>query len=89
MQIKVEKPTPETLEKMGVKNWPIWTCEPSKFDWTYDEKEVCYLLEGQVKVTAKNGEAATFGAGDMVTFAQNLTCVWEVSKAVRKHYKFG
>jgi len=30
-----------------------------------------------------------FGPGDLVTFPQDLDCVWNVEKAIRKHYSFG
>lgn len=87
-RIKVTKPTEEELEKTGVKGWPIWTCEVSRFDWHYDEQETCYLLAGKVTVTAGD-EEASFGAGDMVVFPQGMDCVWDVAEPVRKHYKFG
>ena len=52
MSILVNSPCPESIvEELGIKNWPIWTCEASSFDWTYDDKETCLLLEGEVTVT--------------------------------------
>ena len=87
--IKVEKPTDEKLEELGVRSWPIWTKEVSKFDWHYDDREVCYLLEGEVVVRTKDGEEVKFGKGDLVTFAKGLSCNWEVIKPVKKHYSFG
>jgi uncharacterized protein len=88
MKITVEKPSKATLDKLNVFSWPIWTKEVSKFDWHYDEKEVCYILAGSVKVTG-GGDTVLFGAGDLVTFPQGLSCVWEVLEPVRKHYRFG
>jgi uncharacterized cupin superfamily protein len=88
MKITVEKPGEAQLAKLGVKTWPIWTKETSKFDWHYDEKETCYILAGRVRVTG-GGETVSFGTGDLVTFPQGLDCVWEVLEPVRKHYKFG
>ena len=87
--IKIEKPSKEKLEQLGVFTWPIWSKEVSKFDWHYDQKETCYLLEGEVKVTAKEGTAVKFGAGDLVIFPKGLSCVWEIKSPVRKHYNFG
>ena len=36
MKIKVEKLTDEQIEKRGIKSWPIWEKEISRFDWYYD-----------------------------------------------------
>lgn len=88
MKIEIKKPNDKELEELGVKNWPIWEKEVSKFDWSYSDREQCYLLEGKVKVTAGT-ETAEFGKGDFVTFPQGLSCVWEVLEPVKKHYKFG
>ncbi|MCK4806969.1 MAG: cupin domain-containing protein [Candidatus Aegiribacteria sp.] len=87
MMIKVCRPDREELEQMGVFSWPIWTCESSTFDWTYDMKETCYILEGDVTVEYEGGKIS-FGAGDLVVFPKGLSCVWKVSRAVRKHYNF-
>ena len=76
-QIKVERqPSPERLQELGVKTWPIWTKEASEFPWTYDESETCYFLEGEVMVTCPDGETASVGQGDLVTFPQGMSCTW-------------
>jgi len=49
VEINVEKPSNEKLKSLGVDKWSPWECEPSTFDWEYDEKETCYVLEGKVK----------------------------------------
>ena len=52
MKILVTSHCPEsTVEELGIKNWPIWTCDVSSFDWAYEVKETCLLLEGEVTVT--------------------------------------
>jgi uncharacterized cupin superfamily protein len=89
-QIRVEHAPNETeLTASGIKAWPIWEKEVSEFPWHYDEKETCYLLEGDVTVTPEGGEPVRFGKGDLVTFPAGMSCTWKVHKAVRKHYKFG
>jgi uncharacterized protein len=85
----LKKPSKAKLDELGVPTWPIWEKEASTFDWTYDEDETCYLLEGQVRVEPAGGKAVELGAGDLVTFPQGMTCVWKIAKAVRKHYRFG
>lgn len=85
--IRVEKPAPEKLKQLKVANWPVWTKETSTFDWHYEEKEICYFLEGDVVVKTADGEF-TFGKGDLVTFPKGLHCTWHVKQPVRKHYQF-
>ena len=87
-QIEVAKPSEEQIAEMGMKDWSIWTCGVSKFDWHYDEQETCLILAGKVTVTAA-GEQVSFGPGDMVVFPVGLDCLWDVAEPVRKHYKFG
>ena len=89
MEIIVETPSAEKLNKLGVSGWPIWQKEKSKFDWEYSDKETCFLLEGKVKVTSSKGEIAEFGKGDLVTFPKGMKCVWEIYEDVKKHYFFG
>ena len=31
----VEKPDTDKLESLGVKSWPTWSKEVSKFPWSY------------------------------------------------------
>lgn len=87
--IHVEKPDPAKLKELGVSSWPVWTKEESEFPWEYDEKETCYILEGDVVVTPEKGEPVHFGKGDLVVFSEGLKCRWKINRAVRKHYRFG
>ena len=88
--IRIERdPDEDTLRRLGVFDWPIWTKEASRFPWSYGESETCYLLEGDVTVTPDGGNPVRFGEGDLVTFATGLSCTWEIHKSVRKHYTFG
>lgn len=82
----VKKPSDE--ENNTCKSWPIWTCQPSSFDWAYTEKETCLILEGEVTVT-DSSDSVSFGPGDLVVFPKDLECTWNVKKAVKKHYNFG
>jgi len=89
MKVEVRKPSREELTELGVEAWPIWEKEASSFDWHYDQREVCYLLEGEVSVKLASGETINFAAGDLVTFPKDLSCKWCISKKVKKHYNFG
>ena len=87
MKVKIEKLPNEKITELGIKTWPIWTCEVSEFDWEYGEKESCLLLEGEVEVSSEF-ESVRFSAGDYVIFPKGLKCRWKVTKPVRKHYSF-
>ncbi len=88
MEITVKKPTQEELESLGIKSWGTWECEKSIFDWTYSDKETCYIYEGKVTVRTDEGEVS-FQSGDLVVFPKGLSCTWSVEEPVRKAYKFG
>jgi len=89
-EIKIEHhPDEARLTSLGVSGWGIWAKEVSTFPWTYDEREICYLLEGDVIVTPDGGKPVRFGKGDLVTFPAGMSCTWEVKQPVRKHYRFG
>lgn len=88
MDIKVERLSQERLDKMRVLDWPIWEKEISRFPWSYDSTEECFLLEGEVNVRTKDGKTVSFGKGDFVTFPKGLSCTWDIKKPVRKHYNF-
>ena len=85
MQIIVKKPT--GAEKQAMQSHSTWSCGVSEFDWFYDSEETCLILEGEVTVTYDGG-SVSFGAGDYIVFPEGLSCVWKVTKPVRKHYVF-
>ena len=84
----IHNPDEKILKDTGVRNWPIWTKEPSEFPWHYDMEETCYLLEGKVTVTPKDGQSVEIQAGDLVTFPKGMACKWKIHEGVRKHYTF-
>lgn len=88
MDIKVQKLSKNELDKKGVFRWPIWEKEASEFDWSYDEIEECYFLQGKVSVKTEDGKVVNFGKGDFVTFPKGLSCTWNIKEPVRKHYNF-
>ncbi len=55
-----------------------------------DAAEGLFLEKGFAVTTMNDiGEAAEFGAGDLVTFPRGMDCVWTITQPVKKHYKFG
>ncbi|MFC1829134.1 cupin domain-containing protein [Thermodesulfobacteriota bacterium] len=88
MKIEIKQPSDRDIENQGIKSWPIWEKEVSRFDWHYSDTEDCYLLEGEVVVETEDGEKVNFGKGDFVTFPKGLSCVWDIKTPVKKHYNF-
>lgn len=77
----------EKLKSSEISLWPIWEKEISRFDWTYDSDEECYILEGKFVVETEEGHFS-FEAGDFIRFPAGLSCVWDIKEKVRKHYNF-
>ena len=85
MNITVREATEADIAKL--KNCPTWDCEISEFDWYYDSEEICWLTEGEVTVMYSGG-SVNISAGDYAEFPKGLSCVWNVTKPVSKHYMF-
>ena len=69
-------PSEERLNQLGVSGWEIW------------EKEIAYVLEGEILVTPAGGEPVRILPGDLVSFHAGLDSQWEVVKPLRKHYSY-
>lgn len=90
MEISITSPcNASTIIKYGIKNWPIWECEPSTFAWRYEEKEVCLIIEGEAIIKTLNGKIYEIVSGDLITFPSGLSCTWEVKKSIKKHFRLG
>ena len=90
MKVLITSPcSASTIIQYGIKSWPIWECEPSKFQWYYDDEEICLIIEGQAKISTKNGDIYFIKAGDLVQFPTGLYCEWEITKSIKKHYRLG
>ncbi|MBN1647595.1 MAG: cupin domain-containing protein [Spirochaetales bacterium] len=87
MKITTEKLTEQQISERGISSWPIWEKEVSRFPWTYDSTEQCYILEGKVIVKTAE-ETVTIGPGDFVTFPKGMDCTWDIKEDIRKHYNF-
>jgi len=86
-KIIIEDLGQEEIEKRQIKSWPVWEKEISRFDWTYNGDEECYILEGEVDVETPDG-IVHIKPGDFVRFCDGLKCVWDIKKDIRKHYRF-
>lgn len=88
MLIKISQPGEAELRRLNVYSWDIWTCDPSRFEWSYSDRETCYILEGKFTVTNREQKISA-GPGDLIIFPAGLDCIWDVQEPVRKHYMFG
>ena len=85
--VKIEKLSDKQITERGIRSWPVWEKEISRFPWTYDTEEQCLILEGDVTIETKNGKFH-LKPGDFVTFENGLECIWDIRSAVKKHYHF-
>ncbi len=85
--VKVEKLSEMQISERGIRSWPVWEKEPSRFPWVYDGEEQCFILEGEVVIETKKGNFI-LKPGDFVVFEKGLTCVWDIRSSVKKHYHF-
>ena len=86
-KMHVRKPAKSEID--GTDTWGTWSHAVATFTWSYDEKETCYILEGEANVTDSEGNNIQFTAGDWVIFEQGVTCTWNITKNIRKKYRFG
>ena len=90
MKVLIKSPcSASVIIQYGIKNWPIWECEPSIFSWNYSEKEICLIIEGEAKIKTETGESYVIKSGDLVEFPEGLTCEWQIIKNIKKHFRLG
>lgn len=63
-----------------------WSSTVGTWRVSYTEHEFCHLLEGVVVLTAADGRAWRFAAGDAWVIPAGFTGTWETVEPARKHY---
>ena len=86
--IEITQPTDGQIKELDIAKWGPWECEPSQFEWVYDEEEWCFIFEGRVGIKCEQGEKVEIKKGDLVKFPKGLKCTWCVYEKVRKVYVF-
>ena len=90
MQIQILSPcSASRIIQYGIKNWPIWECEPSRFLWNYEEKEICLIIEGEATLYTTQGEIYYVKSGDLIEFPKGFNCEWLITKSIKKHFRLG
>ncbi len=85
--IEIRQLKESDIQQLGIKSWPIWEKEISRFDWAYSDTEQCFILKGDIEVTTPSG-LYQIKPGDFVTFKKGLSCTWNIKDPVKKHYNF-
>lgn len=86
-KVTIKKLDKEEMTDLGIKSWPVWTKEVSRFEWTYSGNEECYIIDGEFSVETAEG-THEIKAGDFVIFEDGLSCIWDIKKPVKKYYNF-
>lgn len=64
----------------------IWSSDVGAFRVSYTEEELCYLLEGRVRLTDSSGAAREFGQGSAFVIPAGFEGVWETLEPAKKIY---
>ena len=65
----------------------VWLCAPCRSEIeNYPVHELMTVISGSVTVTAADGKAETFTAGDTFFIAKGTKCVWEITETLKKFY---
>eukprot|EP00930_Biecheleria_cincta_P096437 TRINITY_DN88290_c0_g1_i1.p1 TRINITY_DN88290_c0_g1~~TRINITY_DN88290_c0_g1_i1.p1 ORF type:complete len:194 (+),score=19.60 TRINITY_DN88290_c0_g1_i1:79-660(+) len=90
--IQVTAMTESEANAKGVENWPTWGSGVTKFDWQWSGTEEAYIIEGEATITPtgewKECKEVTIKAGDFCVFPGGMTCIWDVTKKLNKHYNY-
>lgn len=63
-----------------------WGSGPCEIDVAYTENELCVIVEGTVTLTATDGTAATYDAGQSFVIPSGFKGVWKSHGTVKKIY---
>ncbi len=85
--VQIEKLSYEQVTERGIRSWPVWEKEGSRFPWTYSVKESCFIPEGEVIIETEE-DNFILQPVDFVEFEEGLSCVWDICSSVKKHYQF-
>jgi len=64
----------------------IWHSSVGAKTVNYTEEEVCYILEGRVRLTDEAGNAKEFGPGSTFVLPAGFKGTWETLEAIKKIY---
>ena len=89
-QVLVEHdPSPMKLEVLGAEDWPLVTDGVGTETRDYPTTETSYILEGHAEIRVDGEGDISIGPGDLVTVMPQTHCVWNITKAIQRHYSIG
>lgn len=62
----------------------VWDCTAGTFRWYFGWDETVVIVEGDVHITAEDGQVSTLSAGDIGYFRAGTWATWKVDRYVRK-----
>ncbi|KAG2242348.1 hypothetical protein Bca52824_095806 [Brassica carinata] len=94
-----KKPSQDRLDELKIKSWPKkYHLKYEAEEICYIVKGKVKVYPKSSSSTASSSSSSSldaqvewcveFGAGDIVTFPKGLSCTWDVSLSVDKHYIF-
>ncbi|KAF3601296.1 hypothetical protein F2Q69_00033307 [Brassica cretica] len=93
-----KKPSQDRLDELKFKSWPKYHLKYEAEEICYIVKGKVKVYPKSSSSTAASSSSSSldaqvdwsveFGAGDIVTFPKGLSCTWDVSLSVDKHYIF-
>ncbi len=74
------------VDRTGALSAGFWASQAFSTEVSYDEDEVCTILEGKVELTDSTGHMETYGPGDTFVIPAGFKGVWTSVEPVRKFY---
>ena len=73
-------------DRTGAFKGGFWSANPGRAEIHYDKDEICFLLDGVVRLTDATGHSETYRKGDTFIIPNGFKGVWETVEPVRKFY---
>lgn len=81
----VKEISSEEAKALNVDTWEEWDHGPNNVEWTVEEQEVFYVLEGEVLITVED-KTHTVKENMIVSLPKDFVCNWHIPKYIKKVY---
>lgn len=62
----------------------LWRSTPQTFEYTFEDDETLFLIEGSVEVAYPDGVVVRIVPGDVVSFTKGATTTWTILEDSKK-----